>query len=285
MSVPLRLSAFVAALAVLLGAGYAVGALLDVSPVGAAAPERAETEGHGGADEQIPASGSEVAGLASAEQGYALRLRSTRLPAGPAVPVTFTIVGPDGSALRAYEVAHEKELHLIAVRRDLAGYQHVHPVRAADGAWAANLDLQPGSWRLFTDFVPGDDAAGRLTLGSDLEVAGSYAAAPPAPPVAVAKAGDVDVALAGRPRAGQESRLEFVLTRAGRAVEAAPYLGARGHLVALREGDLAYLHVHAEANELAFAATFPTPGRYRLFLDVKVDGTVRTAPFTVEVSR
>ena len=30
-----------------------------------------------------------------------------------------------------------------------------------------------------------------------------------------------------------------------------PYLGAKGHLVALREGDLAYLHIHPEGGELA----------------------------------
>jgi hypothetical protein len=68
-----------------------------------------------------------------------------------------------------------------------------------------------------------------------------------------------------------------------------PYLGASGHLVALRAGDLAFLHVHplGDATERApgirFAAEFPTAGTYRLFLDVSIDGTVRTAAFTVEV--
>ncbi len=64
------------------------------------------------------------------------------------------------------------------------------------------------------------------------------------------------------------------------------YLGAKGHLVALREGDLAFLHVHPDANRLRFEATFPTPGRYRLFLQFKTtDGRVHTAAFTREVSR
>jgi len=64
-----------------------------------------------------------------------------------------------------------------------------------------------------------------------------------------------------------------------------PYLGASGHLVALREGDLAFLHVHPEADRLAFDAQFPSPGRYRLFLQIKTGGVVRTAAFTHEVSR
>ena len=67
-----------------------------------------------------------------------------------------------------------------------------------------------------------------------------------------------------------------------------PYLGALGHLVALREGDLAFLHVHPEAEEgsgprVAFRAVFPSAGRYRLFLQFAHANGVHTAAFTVEV--
>ena len=71
-----------------------------------------------------------------------------------------------------------------------------------------------------------------------------------------------------------------------------PYLGAYGHLVALREGDLAYLHVHPHGEEpetgqtsgpeVAFEVTAPTPGRYLLYLDFQVDGQVHTAPFVLD---
>jgi len=76
---------------------------------------------------------------------------------------------------------------------------------------------------------------------------------------------------AGSPRADTESDLAFDVTRDGRAVELEPYLGARGHLVALRSSDLAYLHVHptktaARRGQLAFATRFPSAGRYRLYL-------------------
>ncbi|MGE4428975.1 MAG: hypothetical protein AB7G37_21180, partial [Solirubrobacteraceae bacterium] len=68
-----------------------------------------------------------------------------------------------------------------------------------------------------------------------------------------------------------------------------PYLGARGHLVALRDGDLAYLHVHpdehAGVGEIPFTAEFPSVGRYRLYLQFQTGGQVRTAPMTVEVTR
>jgi len=64
------------------------------------------------------------------------------------------------------------------------------------------------------------------------------------------------------------------------------YLGAKGHLVALRAGDLAFLHVHPDADRLRFMAEFPTAGAYRLFLQFKTgDGRLHTAAFTQDVTR
>ena len=68
-----------------------------------------------------------------------------------------------------------------------------------------------------------------------------------------------------------------------------PYLGAGGHLVALREGDMAFLHVHPTEDEdasesgIGFGATFPTQGRYRLFLQFQIEGRIQTVAFTEEV--
>ena len=71
-----------------------------------------------------------------------------------------------------------------------------------------------------------------------------------------------------------------------------PYLGAFGHLVALREGDLAYLHGHPSGEaphavessgpEITFEVNAPTPGRYLLYLNFQVDGRVHTAPLTID---
>jgi hypothetical protein len=69
-----------------------------------------------------------------------------------------------------------------------------------------------------------------------------------------------------------------------------PYLGAYGHLVALRDGDLAYLHVHPDGApgdgrtpagpDVTFHAEVPSAGSYRLYLDFRHAGQVRTAEFT-----
>ena len=57
--------------------------------------------------------------------------------------------------------------------------------------------------------------------------------------------------------------------------------------MALREGDLAYLHVHPEGHGEAvrFMTEFPSEGRYRLYLQFKHEGRVHTAEFTQEVGR
>jgi hypothetical protein len=90
---------------------------------------------------------------------------------------------------------------------------------------------------------------------------------------------------------GQESRLTLSVSRDGRPVtDLQPYLAAYGHLVALRAGDLAYLHVHPDGEPgdgktppgpgITFYATAPSAGDYRLFLDFRHGDVVRTAEFT-----
>ena len=84
--------------------------------------------------------------------------------------------------------------------------------------------------------------------------------------------------------------MTFNVVRGDELVEPDPYLGARGHLVVLREGDLEFLHVHpvGPAGEddpgVRFTAEFPSPGGYRLFFQFRDDGKVHTAEFTREVS-
>jgi hypothetical protein len=140
---------------------------------------------------------------------------------------------------------------------------------------------------VFADFVTGGRSH---TLAGDLRVDGPADLRPlPAPSATAVSDGGLDVRLdARRVRPGQEAQLRFTFTDDGRPVDTEPYLGAGGHLVALREGDLAFLHVHPTDDErhddaVGFAATFPTQGRYRLVLQVRHEGRVHTVAFTQEV--
>jgi hypothetical protein len=227
------------------------------------------------------------------QDGYTLALVEPSAPAGNDVPVSFTITGPDGEPVTAYGIEHEKRLHLIAVRRDFTGFQHVHPEMSPDGTWSTALDLSAGQWRLFADFkATGADA---LTLGADLAVAGSSRPVPPAGQTRTAEVDGYTVTLDGDLAAGAEAELTLSVERNGSPVtDLQPYLGAYGHLVALRSGDLAYLHVHPDGTpedgvtrpgpDVVFYAEVPSEGSYHLYLDFKHQGVVRTAAFTVSTA-
>jgi hypothetical protein len=291
MNAPTRVAGFLLGLAAVFGIALAVGTQIGPFDEPAEAHDSAHGEsGHahdGAVSEETP---TVPGGLMVSSHGYTLSLRDTVLPAGRGRPVTFVIDGPDGP-VTAYDVEHEKQLHFIAVRRDFSGFQHVHPVLAADGTWTTTLDLTPGQWRVFADFKPtGADA---LTLGSDLSVPGRVEAAPVPGDRHVATVDGYTVTLNGDLVAGQHSMLKLSVTKGGRPVtDLDPYLGAFGHLVALRGGDLAYLHVHPDGEpgdgktapgpDVEFGAEVPSAGTYHLYLDFKHDGVVRTARFQVE---
>ncbi|MER7520660.1 hypothetical protein [Streptomyces sp. NPDC126499] len=232
-------------------------------------------------------------GLSVSQDGYTLELDSTIRTAG-VQPVGFRVIGPDGRAVTEFVPEHEKELHFIAVRRDTSGFQHVHPVRDEKGTWSTELALEPGDWRFFTDIHPaGHDET--LTLGIDVAVAGPYEPRPLPEATRTTRLGAYTVTLDGDLVPGEASELTLTVSRDGRPVtDLQPYLAAYGHLVALRVGDLGYLHVHPEGHpgdgttapgpEIAFMAVAPSAGTYRLYLDFQHDGVVRTADFTVRTA-
>jgi hypothetical protein len=180
---------------------------------------------------------------------------------------------------------HERDLHLIVVNRELTDYHHVHPQLAADGRWSITLPaLRPGSYRAIADFhVTGGP---RLALGTDLSVAGNYQPAELPEPASVTTVDGYQVTLHTEAAAGGEITAALTVRNGGRLVtDLQPYLGAAGHLVALRSGDLAYAHVHPlgySAGTVRFDATLAAQGRYRLFFDFKHAGVVRTAAFTFD---
>ncbi len=300
MSAPTRVAGFVAVLLAVFGLALVVGT--QVGPFDAPAEARASGHSADHAADHASSHDASHAGAKSGEAadvpgglmvssgGYTLALRDTVEQAGRGRTVSFVIEGPDGP-VTTYDVRHGKRLHLIVVRRDFGGFQHVHPTLAADGTWTTSLDLTPGQWRVFADFEPtGGDP---LTLGSDLSVPGRVVAPPSSGATRVSAVDGYRVNLAGDLVAGRHSMLELRVTKDGRPVtDLQPYLGAYGHLVALRSGDLAYLHVHPDGEPgdgttpsgpgVEFGAEVPSAGTYHLYLDFKHDGVVRTAQFQVE---
>jgi hypothetical protein len=260
-------------------AGHGAGGATGSDDHGASGAKSGAGHGaHGGA------SADEVRGLSVSDGGLRVVVERPELRRGAQETIAFRVVNADGETVRDFDVAHEKRMHLIVARRDLTGFQHLHPQQQDDGSWTAPATFgEAGSYRLFADFTRGGEAS---TLASDLRVDGDADLRPlPAPAAETTSDGGETVTLSGADHlhAGEPATLEFTIADDGKPVAVQPYLGASGHLVALRDGDLAFLHVHPSGDGVSFETAFPTAGAYRLFLQVKVDGEVRTAAFTVEV--
>jgi hypothetical protein len=234
--------------------------------------------------------GVEAGGLAVSSAGYTLAPLTTEFPAGRPGQLRFQVRDAQRRPVTRFAVVHDKPMHLIVVRRDLTGYQHLHPTMAADGTWTVPLTLpRPGVWRAYADFTAVADDGGQtaVTLGVDLVSPGAYQPRPLPAPATSTTIDGFTVAYHGSPQAGATVPLAFRIGADGGTATLERYLGAYGHLVALREGDLGYLHVHPEPElsdgTVTFWLTTPGSGRYRLYLDFQVAGTVHTAEFTLTV--
>lgn len=272
-----RLTLFVAGLAVLAGLAALAGRASGLDVDDATAPGHAtmfETSGVGN-------------GLSDSSSGFRLALSPTTLSVGIPAQLKLRITDENGSEVTDLdETDDEPPLHLILVRRDLTGYQHLHPARSGHG-FTVELTLPAsGVWRAYADFEIGGE---KVVLGRDLVVPGRFTPQPLAPPARTATAAGYRVEIAsGKLRAAAEQRVSFDVRRGRRTVTLERYLGAEGHLVAIRQEDLAYLHVHpleSSAPGVAFDAEFAEPGRYALILQFKHAGRVQTAPFTIDVTR
>ena len=163
-----KLAGFAVLLLVVFGVAVAAGSAIG--------PDRGGEEGHAG--EPDP-----VRGLSVADGGLKLALEPRREG-----ELAFKILDAEGRPVRDYEVEHEKRMHVIVVRRDGRGFQHVHPELGRDGVWRVPLTLrQAGAYRVFADFVHDGEAE---TLAADLAVDGDADYRPLPVPATTARTSD-----------------------------------------------------------------------------------------------
>ncbi|MGI5178596.1 hypothetical protein ACQEVZ_19895 [Dactylosporangium sp. CA-152071] len=280
MNTPARLATFGAVLAVVFGAAFGVGRLAGPDAVAEPAGDMAHPEaggdpgaGHGGhGGPAATPTGTGQSGPAA--HGYSVAVDPH------SGGISFKIAGAGGRTVTGFATVHEKPLHLIVVRRDLSGFQHVHPVMDADGTWRAALALPDGGpWRAYFDFT--ETGAAATVLTADLAVPGAPHSEPLPPPSASAAVDGYTV------RIDTHDGVALRVERDGRPVtDLQPYLGAAGHLVAIAERDLAYLHVHPTGPagggpEVRFAVEGAASGTHRLYFQFQHGGAVHTAEFTV----
>ncbi|UQN15707.1 hypothetical protein [Gulosibacter sp. ACHW.36C] len=290
-----RLALYGAGLVVAFGAAFAVAGAVIPDDAAASWAQDSNMNSHGTSH-----SGHEQAtetilnGVSVSQNGYELSPVQAPATVGEAGELSFQILDAAGDPVTEYATAHDKDLHLIVVRTDGVEFRHVHPeLDTSTGTWSTPWSWDAaGTYRVYADFTPAADGAEGLTLTRGVEVAGDFA------PVEaeVQTVDEVDgftVSITGDLAAGTQSDLTVTVERDGEPVTTLePYLAAYGHLVALREGDLAYLHVHAEGDapedgvtagpEIEFAAHAPTADRYLLYFDFQVGGQVHTAEFVLD---
>jgi hypothetical protein len=238
-------------------------------------------------------------------------------PAAPVAPgrpvrVSFTIRQPNGRPLTSFRRGSGPHtgVHLIIVRRDLSAIIHRHPPIAADGTISDSVTFaKPGPYRVVVDAYPNTNGPQRnFQLFGSLRVRGAYDPQPLGSYRSTVTVDGYRVTLHGRPslHAIQAGFLTItVADPSGKPARFTPWYGALAHAIFFRQGSLDYFHTHVCApgasgctsvlgatkvtgssstpGKLNVGVLVPAAGRWRLFLQCRVNGHVLTAPFTLTV--
>jgi hypothetical protein len=253
----IRLSSFLLVLAGTFGTAYGVGNKLPGNP-------ESKPHTHGPAKPSPVPPGFEVDGF------VLVNAQSQPTPSA----ATFYIKAPDGQRVTDFTDAQGAKVHAVLIRFDVSGFEHLVPGVGADGSFVVPLD-KPGKWHIIIDSQPaGASAPIVLSTSIDDEV--------PIESVALPDANDtvtVDDLIVTR------KGLDFdVTSRDGSPADGLePYLGQPAHLFAIRQGDLAYTHLHpVDTADATFSFNGDlAAGTYRLFLEFGHRGSVVNAAFTV----
>jgi hypothetical protein len=226
--------------------------------------------------------------------------------------IVYAIVQPDGSRLTRFRrgAGPHTGVHVIYVRSDLGAIVHHHPPVSADGTITDHVDFPTGGrYRVVVDVYPQQTTPlPNFQLFKTITVAGPHSIAPLPPPASSEVVDGYRFTLHGRPalHAIEPAFLSLAVTSPnGSAAQFTPWFGALAHAIFFRAGSLDYFHTHVCApgatgctsllggarvtgrsstpGKLSVGVLVPVSGTWRLFLQVKVDGHILTAPFTLRV--
>ncbi len=227
--------------------------------------------------------------------------------AGQPTVVLYRIKHDKGDILKDFALVHEKRMHLIVVRRDLAHFQHQHPeFNETTGEFSTTIVFPTdGTYRLFADFTPESKNIQRLPVVATADInvgnAATYTPTPlnPEPPTAKFVNGyEVTYLLPNEVKRAKEFTFGLLIKQDGNEVtDLESYLGALGHSVVIRADSLDYLHTHptemhktigahtkkqSEAT-IEFTTTLPQQGIYKIFTQFQHKDKVVTTSFTLAV--
>jgi uncharacterized membrane protein len=214
----------------------------------------------------------------------------------------FPRVTATGEMVSNLLVVHEHLLHLIIVSEGLSFFDHVHPVRQADGSFTLDYKFpHGGQFLLFADITPSGERAQVFRLRVTVTGENPPATKISMSPTLAREIGPYHVEMIVQPRtlvAERETQLAFRLELDGKPVtDLNPYIGAMGHCVIISEDTQCYLHSHPQqfvaalppdargGPEVAFHTMFPKPGRYKVWGQFKRGDNIIVADFVVNVER
>lgn len=285
-----RFAGFGAASVLVFTGAWTAGGALDALPV------RGPSDGPVLPASEATSSPAAPGGVLSTAAGYTLTPVRTVYPWREPTEIAFTVTGSDGAPVTRFDAPGDggPELDVAVLRRDVAGYQRLRATRGPDGVWRAPTTFPgEGVWRLYAAFTPTGGPA--LDLGTDVHVPGPYGAFrfSGEDRTGTCGAAPEQVRLDGTLLPGGRSRLFATVGRDGRPVTGLEPLGdgSFGALTAVRQGDLARFELQPEVTGaaagdrsgpgIAFTGEVPSAGGYRLFLDYRSGGALRSCEFTL----
>ena len=215
---------------------------------------------------------------------------------------------------------HGHLMHLFLIRWPQMDYVfHLHPEQRATGFFDTSLPALPaGKYRLFGDIVHEtgllETAVGELALpaapGTPLEGDDAGGATPTATDsFALAGGYRMVMRVPGPVKARLVNNFSFsILGPDGKEAALEPYMGMGGHAEFVKEDGSVFAHVHPTGSVsmasvavaspeammamhqtevgpvVSFPYGVPTPGRYRVFVQMRRDGRVETGAFGLMVT-
>ena len=237
-------------------------------------------------------------------------------PAGPIEPgrpttLRFHVEQPSGGALTKFKTGSGPHtgVHLIIVRGDLSTIIHRHPPIGPDGTITQSVTFpSAGPWRVLVDVYPdlGANTLQNFQLTRDVKVSGAYAARPlPRFRATQTVAGYRFTMRAPKTvKALKPELLEVNVTDpSGKPATFTPWYGALAHAIFFKRGSLDYFHTHVcgagakgctsaiggsrvtgkstTPGKLSVGVLLPTPGTWRVFVQIQSEGRHISAPFTL----
>lgn len=248
---------------------------------------------------------------------YSLNLTTEpqNIKSGEEVTLNFSLMNNESKQqIKDLEIVHEKILHLIIVSKNLAYFDHIHPVMNSDGSLSVKTKFDKGGdYVLFADLTPKGEKKNQV-FDIQLKISGEPVGNIPLTPRNTFETGGYTASMTTDPSeltTNKSTEIVVTIKKNGKEVtNLQNYLGALGHMVIISEDASMYLHVHPmEAEDkssshkheemkdmkmdsdkitksgpsVVFHTNFPKPGIYKVFAQFNPGGKLITTNFVVNV--